>query len=165
MTDFCSKNKEIIIEVKNKLKKIFPDKTPLVYIETYGCQQNEADSEKLLGMACSVGYQPTDVRENADLIIVNTCAVREHAELKALSNTGQLKHIKEKNPRLIICVCGCMVQQEHRTGDIKHRYPYVDFVFGTNKIFDFISILSASLSADKRLFFVESYVIFFCKIF
>lgn len=157
MIDFCLKNKEIIFDTKIKIKKIFPDKTPLVYVETYGCQQNEADSEKLLGMACCVGYKPTDDKEKADLIIVNTCAVREHAELKALSNTGQLKHIKEKNPRLMICVCGCMVQQEHRTGDIKHRYPYVDFVFGTNKIFNFISILSEALTSDKRLFFVESY--------
>ena len=149
MSNYLEKNKEII--------KLVPDRSPLVYIETYGCQQNEADSEKLLGMACSVGYLKTDNKESADLILVNTCAVREHAELKALSNTGQLKHIKEKNPRLLIGVCGCMVQQEHRTGDIKHRYPYVDFVFGTNKIFDFISILFDALTSDKRLFFIESF--------
>jgi len=157
MADFYSKNSACIEEAKEKINKLFPDRTPLVYVETYGCQQNEADSEKLLGMACEVGYTPCDDKENADLIIVNTCAVREHAELKALSNTGQLKHIKEKNPRLLIGVCGCMVQQEHRTGDIKHRYPYVDFVFGTNKIFDFVSILNSVLSSEKRMFFVESY--------
>ena len=85
-----------------------------IYIETYGCQQNEADSEKILGMALEMGYEKTDSKEDADLIIVNTCAVREHAELKALSNTGQLKHIIEKNPSLLIGVCGCMIQQEHR---------------------------------------------------
>ena len=157
MSNYIEKNKEITKLVKEKIAKIFPDRSPLVYVETYGCQQNEADSEKLLGMACSVGYVKTDNKESADLILVNTCAVREHAELKALSNTGQLKHIKEKNPRLLIGVCGCMVQQEHRTGDIKHRYPYVDFVFGTNKIFDFISILSDALTSNKRLFFIESF--------
>ena len=157
MIDFIEKNKALIKETKEKIVEIFPDKAPRVYVETYGCQQNEADSEKLLGMACAVGYTPSDNKEDADLILVNTCAVREHAELKALSNTGQLKHIKEKNPRLLIGVCGCMVQQEHRTGDIKHRYPYVDFVFGTNKIFDFISILSSVLTSNKRMFFVESF--------
>ena len=157
MIDFLEKNSDIINSVNQKLKHMFPDKAPLVYVETYGCQQNEADSEKLIGMACSVGYTQTDDKQLADLILVNTCAVREHAELKALSNTGQLKHIKEKNPRLLIGVCGCMVQQEHRTGDIKHRYPCVDFVFGTNKIFDFLSILLKALSSDKRLFCVESF--------
>ena len=157
MADFRIKNNKVIDEVKIKLSKLFPERSPLVYVETYGCQQNEADSEKLLGMACEVGYVKTDCKENADLILVNTCAVREHAELKALSNTGQLKHIKDKNPRLIIGVCGCMVQQEHRTGDIKNRYPYVDFVFGTNKIFDFVSILNEVILRKKRMFFVESY--------
>ncbi len=157
MANYYEKNKNIIDKVSKKIKLIFRNRFPLIYVETYGCQQNEADSEKILGMALDIGYKKTDDKEKADLIIINTCAVREHAELKALSNTGQLKHIKEKNPKLIIGVCGCMVQQEHRTGDIKNKYPYVDFVFGTNKIFDFVSMLSEVLDSEKRLFFVESY--------
>ncbi|MBE6552201.1 MAG: tRNA (N6-isopentenyl adenosine(37)-C2)-methylthiotransferase MiaB [Ruminococcaceae bacterium] len=128
-----------------------------IYIETYGCQQNEADSEKILGMALEMGYEKTDNKEDADLIIVNTCAVREHAELKALSNTGQLKHIKEKNPSLLIGVCGCMIQQEHRKEDIKMKYPYVDFVFGTNMLDRFPQIMKEVKSRKKRSFFVESY--------
>ena len=92
------------------------------YILTFGCQQNEADSEKLSGMAELMGYEITTSPEDAGLIVVNTCAIREHAEQKTLSNIGQFKHIKEKNPELIIAVCGCMVAQEHRINDIKFKY-------------------------------------------
>ncbi len=128
-----------------------------VYINTFGCQQNEADSETLLGIAESRGYLATDCMEEADLILFNTCAVREHAELKALSTTGQLKHLKEKKKSLKIGLCGCMVQQEHRKEDIKNKYPYVDFVFGTNLISSFGDILEQVEKAKKRLFFTQSY--------
>ncbi len=128
-----------------------------VYINTFGCQQNEADSETLMGIAVKMGFTPTEEIEKADLILFNTCAVREHAELKALSTTGQLKHLKEKKKTLKIGLCGCMVQQEHRKEDIKNKYPYVDFVFGTNQISRFEEILTLALSAKKRLFFVEGY--------
>ncbi len=128
-----------------------------IYVNTFGCQQNEADSETLLGIAQSCGYTPTDCLEEADLVLFNTCAVREHAELKALSTTGQLKHLKEKKKSLKIGLCGCMVQQDHRKEDIKNKYPYVDFVFGTNQISRFASILKEVEQAKKRLFFVESY--------
>lgn len=88
------------------------------FVMTFGCQQNEADSEKIAGMAESMGYEIISSPENAYLIVVNTCAIREHAELKALSTIGQYKHIKQKNPELVIAVCGCMVTQEHRVNDI-----------------------------------------------
>ena len=104
------------------------------FVLTFGCQQNEADSEKLAGMSLSMGYVLTQTPEDADLILVNTCAIREHAEQKALSIIGQYKHLKAKNPSLLIGVCGCMVTQEHRKEEIKHRYPYVDFVFGTSSL-------------------------------
>jgi len=107
---------------------IYPRK---VFVQTFGCQQNEADSEKYLGMAVSMGYEATDTPDNADLIIVNTCAIREHAEKKALSIIGQYKHIKAKNKELIIGVCGCMVAQEHRREELKMKYPYVTFTLGT----------------------------------
>ncbi len=126
-----------------------------VFIQTLGCQQNEADSERLLGMAEKMGYSKTDKKEDADLILVNTCAVREHAELRALSVTGEYKHCKEKNPDLIIGVCGCMVSQEHRLNDIKHRYPYVDFLLGTTLIHRFPETLSQVLSTKKRLFRID----------
>ncbi len=130
-----------------------------VYIATFGCQQNEADSETLLGIAETRGFLATDEIEKADLILFNTCAVREHAELKALSTTGQLKHLKEKKKTLKIGLCGCMVQQEHRKDDIKNKYPYVDFVFGTNMLPRFGEILDQALVSKKRLFFVEDYSI------
>ena len=90
---------------------------------TFGCQQNVADSEKLSGMAKEMGYEITDAPECAELILVNTCAIREHAERRALSIVGQYKHLKEKNKELIIGVCGCMVAQEHRREQLKKIYP------------------------------------------
>jgi len=128
---------------------------PRVHVLTFGCQQNEADSEYISGMAENMGYISTDLPENADLIIVNTCAVREHAELKALSITGQFKHLKKANKALKIGICGCMVTQEHRKDDIKNKYPYVDFLFGTNMLWRFPEILCASFTAKKRLFYFD----------
>lgn len=123
---------------------------------TYGCQQNEADSERLAGMLASMGYEKTDDEADADLILVNTCAVREHAEIRALSVTGQYKHLKEKNRDLIIGVCGCMVSQEHRLDDIKFKYPYVDFAFGTSYLWQLPEILYGKLTRKKRLFLPDS---------
>ena len=126
-----------------------------VYIETFGCQQNEADSERLLGMACEMGYQPTQDPQQADLLLVNTCAVREHAELKALSITGQFKHLKAQKPSLLIGVCGCMVSQEHRQSDIKNKYPYVDFLFGTSLLYRFPQILWETMTKHHRCLYTD----------
>ena len=93
--------------------------------------------------------------EDADLIIFNTCAVREHAELRALSKTGQLKHLKEKNKNLLIGLWGCMVSQEKRVEDIKHKYPYVDFVAGTNMLHRLPEILCDCLENDRRRYYVD----------
>lgn len=128
---------------------------PGVYIKTFGCQQNEADSERLCGMAEEMGYRSTDCAEEAELIIFNTCAVREHAELKALSLTGQIKHIKAVNPGLVVCVCGCMVAQEHRLNDIKNRYPYVDFLFGTGTPQKLPEYLAEAIKTGKRAFYPD----------
>ena len=127
-----------------------------VYIQTLGCQQNEADSEKLLGMAIEMGYTKTEDKTDADLILVNTCAVREHAELRALSITGEYKHCKEKNPKLIIGICGCMVSQEHRLNDIKRKYPYVDFLLGTTLIHRLPETLFDVITSKKRLFRIDN---------
>lgn len=128
---------------------------PKCFIRTFGCQQNEADSEQLRGMAAEMGYIRTDVPDDADLILVNTCAVREHAELRALSVTGQFKKLKEKNPSLLIGVCGCMVTQEHRLNQVKHSYPYVDFLIGTGMLYKFPEILANKLGGGKRSFTVD----------
>jgi len=130
-------------------------RTPRAFVTTFGCQQNEADSEKLMGMAKAMGYAEAASVEEADLILVNTCAIREHAEQKALSIIGQYKHIKAKNPELMIGVCGCMVTQEHRVNDIKFRYPYVDFVFGTSSLHRLPQLLCEKLEKGKRLYCPE----------
>ena len=125
------------------------------YIATFGCQQNEADSERLMGQLENMGYVKTRDIEKADIIMFNTCAVREHAELKALSKTGQLKHLKDKNPNLIIGLWGCMVSQEHRKETIKNSYPYVDFVAGTNMMHRLPEILCDVLETGRRRYYVD----------
>ncbi len=124
---------------------------PKAFVLTLGCQQNQSDSEKLAGMAKEMGYEITDKPDDAYLIIVNTCAIREHAEKRALSLVGQYKHIKAKRPELVIAVCGCMVAQEHRIEDIKHRYPYVDLLFGTSSIHRFPEYLAERFEKQKRV--------------
>ncbi|MBQ7312410.1 MAG: tRNA (N6-isopentenyl adenosine(37)-C2)-methylthiotransferase MiaB, partial [Clostridia bacterium] len=108
--------------------------TPKYFIQTFGCQQNEADSERLAGLCETMGYTRADTPQEALLILVNTCAIREHAEKKALSIIGQYKHIKDANPDLIIGVGGCMVTQEARAAKLKMSYPYVSFTFDTGAI-------------------------------
>ena len=125
------------------------------FVLTFGCQQNEADSEKISGMAETMGYKLVSRPEDAYLIVVNTCAIREHAELKALSIVGQYKHLKQKNPDLIIAVCGCMVTQEHRQNDIKFKYPYVDFIFSTAAIHKLPQLLVEKLEKGKRLYCLD----------
>ena len=122
------------------------------YVMTFGCQQNVADSEKLMGLAKEMGYELTESAEEADLILVNTCAIREHAENKALSTVGQYKRLKERNPDLVIGVCGCMVVQEHRRNQLKHSYPYVDFVLGTSVLHRLPETLLRIFREHKRRF-------------
>ena len=123
-----------------------------VYVQTFGCQQNEADSELLAGLASDMGYEPTDDPDKADLVLVNTCAVREHAEKKALSSIGQLKHQKRRNPSLIVGVCGCMVSQISRADQLKNSYPYVDFTFGTSSLYMLPELIWKRLSGGPRRF-------------
>ncbi len=133
---------------------------PACYVLTFGCQQNVADSEKLSGLALEMGYALTDRAEEADLILVNTCAIREHAENKALSTVGQYKRLKESNPDLVIGVCGCMVAQDHRRQQLKGSYPYVDFVLGTSVLHRLPETLLRIFKEKKRRFeALEEYVI------
>ncbi len=130
-------------------------RTPLVYTETYGCQQNEADTEALLGIAKACGYTPTDSQRDADLVIINTCAIREHAELKAFSKTGFYKKLKEKKPDMLVVLCGCMAQQSHVAQKVKESYPYVDIVFGTDQGYRLASHIYSKLTSKKRGFYVS----------
>lgn len=112
------------------------------FIETWGCQMNEEDSEKLSGMLKNIGYIKTDNKENADIIIFNTCCVRENAELKVYGNLGILKKLKIKNPELIIAVCGCMMQQKGMAENIIKKFPFVDIIFGTHNAYKFPEYLN-----------------------
>ena len=125
---------------------------PHFYCQTFGCQQNEADTERIAGMLREMGYEPTDDPKDANVIVVNTCAVREHAEKRVLGIMGQYTHLKEENDDLTICMCGCMVQQEHMADKIKKSYPRVDIVFGTHALWRFPELLLRRLSGSKRIF-------------
>ncbi len=139
---------------KNKIRRS-KGELPLAYVMTFGCQQNEADSEKLLGLCEAMGYSACDRADDASIILVNTCAIREHAEKKALSSIGQFKKLKAQNSELLIGVCGCMVTQEHRKNEIKRSYPYVDFVFGTSSIHRLPELVWEKRELGKRLFCPE----------
>ena len=120
-----------------------------VWVQTFGCQQNEADSEKLLGLAEEMGYEKTEEPKEADLILINTCAVREHAELRALSAIGNCKRLRENNPDLIIGVCGCMTAREVRVERIKKGYPYVSFTLEPPTLHR-MPVLLASVMRERR---------------
>ena len=128
---------------------------PLAMVDTYGCQQNEADSEKLRGYLALMGYGFTQDEFQADVIVVNTCAVREHAEMRVLGNVGALNHSKKARPGQIIAVCGCMVQQQHMAEKIKKSYPVVDLVFGPHELWRFPELLLQVMTKHKRIFATE----------
>ena len=126
--------------------------TPLAYVETYGCQQNEADSERLRGMLVECGYQIADRAEGADVVILNTCAIREHAEQRVFGNLGALTHTKRRHPGQKIFVCGCMMGEPTVTDRIRKSYPHVDGVFSTHHLWEFPALLHRVLFTGKRVF-------------
>ena len=128
---------------------------PLAFVDTYGCQQNEADSERIRGMLAEAGYTLSDTEEGADVIVINTCAVREHAEQRVFGNVGALVHTKRRHPRQKIFLCGCMAGQPDVVARIKKSYPYVDGVFNTHHLWEFPALLLQVLTAGKRVFAVE----------
>ena len=120
-------------------------------VETYGCQQNVNDSQRLMGMLTEMGYSLTEDREEADIILMNTCAVRDNAEQRVFGNLGALKHLKAKKPDLIIGVCGCMPQQEHVAERIRAKYRHVDLIFGTHALYRFPSLLAEAMEHSSRV--------------
>lgn len=122
------------------------------YTHTFGCQQNEADTERIRGMLHEMGYSMTDRPEDADFILYNTCAVREHAEDRAFGNIGALSHLKKQRPDVVIALCGCMAQQEKNVEKIKKSYPQVSLLFGTHALWRFPSLLYRVLTEKKRVF-------------
>ena len=127
------------------------DSPPMAYVRSFGCQQNVNDGEKIKGVLLDAGFGLCDAPEQADLILFNTCAVREHAEDRVFGNVGALKSLKEANPRLIIGVCGCMAQQPTVVEKLKKSYPFVDLVFGVNGIDTLPALLAEKLQRGRRL--------------
>ena len=122
------------------------------YTHTFGCQQNEADTEHIRGMLREMGYTMTENANEADFILFNTCAVREHAEDRAFGNIGSLSHLKKRRPEVVIALCGCMAQQEKNVEKIKKSYPQVSLLFGTHALWRFPSLLYRVLTGEKRVF-------------
>ena len=121
------------------------------HIVTYGCQMNAHDSEKLAGMLDRMGLSEADDRTHADLVIFNTCCVRDNAERRALGNVIWLKELKKQKPDLLIGVCGCMVQQPGMAERILKQYPFIDLAFGTHNLHTLPSLLFALLTQHKRV--------------
>ena len=129
--------------------------TPVAYVETYGCQQNEADSEKLRGYLAQCGYAIGSQAEGADVVIMNTCAIREHAEQRVFGNLGALTHTKRRHPGQKIFLCGCMAGEEKVSRRIKESYPHVDGVFSTHHLWQFPEILYNVLTKPGRVLYVQ----------
>ncbi len=143
--------KEFCKKVRSVISKRY-DPAPLACVVTYGCQQNVADSEKIKGMLHEMGYGFTEERTKAQLILFNTCAVREHAEDRVFGNVGALKKYKHEHPGVVIACCGCMMQQQHIAEKIKKSFPFVDLVFGTHVIHQLPGLLYKTLTGKKRVF-------------
>ncbi len=127
------------------------DTPPLAFVHSYGCQQNVNDGERIKGVLVDIGYGLCDKPENADLILFNTCAVREHAEQRVFGNVGALKGLKEKKPGLMIGLCGCMANQQHIVEKLRRSYPYVDLVFGVDGIDTLPALIADKLAKQKRV--------------
>jgi tRNA-2-methylthio-N6-dimethylallyladenosine synthase len=126
-------------------------KRPRAFINTYGCQMNENDSERILGMVLEMGYEKAEQAEGSDLIIFNTCCVRGNAEEKVYGHLGALKKLSRENPNLIIAVCGCMTQQKVVQDEIKKKYRHVNLVFGTHNLYRFPELLYRTMNEDTNI--------------
>ncbi len=127
-------------------------RAPKAFVHTYGCQGNVSDGERLKGMLEQMGYELIEELDGADLVLYNTCAVREHAEDRVFGNVGALKKMKYENRDMRIILCGCMMQQEHIAKKMRTSYPFVDIVFGTHVIHRLPEFLYRSFSTGKKVY-------------
>ena len=135
-----------LVKTLNEGKELF------AHVITFGCQQNERDSETILGLCTEMGYAKTEIAEKADLIIINTCAIREHAEVKALSLLGRFKALKKKNSDLIVGVVGCMAAEPHRADMLKKDFHYVAFTLEPNMLHRIPELVYKKMVDGKRSF-------------
>ena len=143
-------------DFEQKIKAMFiaREAHPLACVDTFGCQQNVADGQTLQGMLAAMGFSFTARPEEADLVILNTCAVREHAEDRVFGNLGALTHTKKANPEQVICLCGCMAQEERVSQRVRRSYPHVNLVFGPHALWKFPELLWQVYQTHKRVFSV-----------
>ena len=127
-------------------------RTPLAFVDTYGCQQNEADSERIRGYLERMGFGFTDDAEQARIIVINTCAIREHAEQRVFGNLRALVHTQRRHPEQIICLCGCMAQEPHVADKIRQSYRHVDLVFGPHELWRFPEFIHTLMTQKGRIF-------------
>ncbi|MDR3345392.1 MAG: tRNA (N6-isopentenyl adenosine(37)-C2)-methylthiotransferase MiaB, partial [Oscillospiraceae bacterium] len=137
--------------LRKLLSALFPDRPPSAFVRTYGCQGNVSDGERLQGMLAQAGFVFADSAEDADFVLLNTCAVREHAQVRVFGNVGALKPIKERRKSMRIAVCGCMVQQADVAQELRRTFPFVDLIFGTHALPRLPELLYTLYSAGGRL--------------
>ncbi len=149
------RQKQFCAEIK-KMNEGRPGGPPLAYTQTYGCQQNEADSERIRGYLEKMGFGFTASEEQARIIVINTCAIREHAEQRVFGNVGALVHVKRRHPDTLICLCGCMAQQPQVARKIRESYRHVDLVFGPHALWKFPEMVHGLLVQRGRTFSVDN---------
>ena len=144
-------------EYMDKVRALHEQRTtkPLAYVHTYGCQQNVADGERLMGMLREMGCEFTDDTKRADIVLMNTCAIRENAEKTVYGMLGQLTHTKAANPDQIICLCGCMAQQPRVAEKVKTSYRHVDLVLGPQAEWRFPELLYRAYTERGRVFSID----------
>ena len=151
---FSEEQRAFMRRISGKSVELY-GQNPKACVVTFGCQQNVSDSEKLKGMLFGCGYDMTEVWEEADFIIFNTCAVRGHAEDRVYGNIGKVKALKKAKPNLIAAVCGCMANQQSVADKIKRSYPYIDMVFGTQMFHRLPEFIYNRMNGSRRIFEIE----------
>lgn len=142
-------------EFIKQIRELNPDRLLKYSISTFGCQMNENDSERLAGMLAEMGYIESGNINECDLIIYNTCCVRENAELKVYGHLGALKKLKKQKPDMIIAICGCMMQQKEVVEHIRQKYRHVDLIFGTHNLYKFPELLLNAVNSKKSVIEIE----------
>ena len=130
-------------------------RTPRAMVDTFGCQQNVADSQNIMGMLRAMGCELCDKAEDADIVVLNTCAIRDHAEKRVYGMLGALTHSKKANPNQIICLCGCMAQRSEVAEKVRKSYRHVDLVFGPQAMWKFPELLLDVYTRRKRVFSIQ----------
>ena len=140
--------KRVEFNFDNKIKDKYKGKT--FYLKTYGCQMNEHDSENIEALLTRLGFSKVDDYENADLVLLNTCSIRENAHNKAFGMLGRLKHLKAQKKDLIVGLCGCMAQEASVVEEIINKYKWVNFVFGTHNMYQLPNIIDRAINENKQ---------------